>query len=154
MNQFINYLTHRDDQHVRIMVRFQLSDDVNHFYVTYTVDLLSVTENILFYTWFYPKKGPKWFLMVVNNEFHMSPTEYSTDLGNKRLTTKTLWGSLDELSWICMLTSVTWLERSIPLSSHRISDTHTHTHTHTHTVLHRGVTPVSRKIKMWHQRRI
>ena len=40
-----------------IMVRFQLSDDVNHFYVTYTVDLFSVTENILFYTIFYPKIG-------------------------------------------------------------------------------------------------
>ena len=42
------------------MVRFQLSDDVKHFYVTYTVDLLSVTENNLYYTLFYPWKGPEW----------------------------------------------------------------------------------------------
>ena len=35
----------------------QLSDDVNHFYVTYTVDLLSVPENTRFYTLFHPKKG-------------------------------------------------------------------------------------------------
>ena len=42
------------------MVRFQLSDDVNHFSVTHTVDLLSVTEHFLFHTWFYPEKGPEW----------------------------------------------------------------------------------------------
>ena len=31
-------------------------DDVNHFYVTHTVDLLSITENIPFLTLFYPQK--------------------------------------------------------------------------------------------------
>ena len=30
----------------------QRSDDVSHFYVTYTVNLLSITENTLFYTLF------------------------------------------------------------------------------------------------------
>ena len=54
-----NHLTHRDDLHVKIMmIRFQLSDYVNHVYVTYTVDLLSITENTLYYTPFDPDKGP------------------------------------------------------------------------------------------------
>ena len=33
----------------------QLSDVVNHFYVTHTVDMLSITEYILFYTLHYIK---------------------------------------------------------------------------------------------------
>ena len=42
-----------------MIIWFQLLDDVNHFYVTYTVDLLSVIENILFYTLFTLKKAQK-----------------------------------------------------------------------------------------------
>ena len=39
------------------MVRFQFSDDVNHFYVTHTVDL--------FYTWFYSWYHPEWELNYI-----------------------------------------------------------------------------------------
>ena len=38
------------------MVMSNESDDVNHFYVTYTVDLLPITENTLYCTVFYLKK--------------------------------------------------------------------------------------------------
>lgn len=59
----------------------------------------------------------------LNSGGFVSVTE-ATWFKNKCLATKTLLGSLVKLYWICLLTSLTWLERSIPLSGHQPSGTH------------------------------
>lgn len=59
----------------------------------------------------------------LNSGGFVSVTE-ATWFKNKCLASKTLLGSLVKLYWICLLTSLTWLERSIPLSGHQPSGTH------------------------------